>query len=194
MTTLGDHGVLAIEQAISALDPEGRYVRLNSREKLVEYSPEIETGEQINSYEGEEEPCRAFIVAWLCTDGGYLPTNITLEKRYSIGRPKIGAELDILIKHANGDAYALIEVKSPIEYPIDQNKYIQGQLFNIAPHEQGASVLVYATVTCPRVTLPPTSIQRERDSGFEFCLFGRVGQRGLARSFAGCAASGPVAV
>jgi hypothetical protein len=42
-------------------------------------------------------------------------------------------------------------------------------------------------------TLLPTFIQRERDSGFAFCLFGRVGQRGLARSLAGCAASGPVA-
>lgn len=31
------------------------------------------------------------------------------------------------------------------------------------------------------VTLPPTFIQRERDSGVEFCLFGRVGQRGPAR-------------
>jgi len=31
------------------------------------------------------------------------------------------------------------------------------------------------------VTLPPTFIQRERDSEFEFCPFGRVGQRGLAR-------------
>lgn len=43
------------------------------------------------------------------------------------------------------------------------------------------------------LTLPPTFIQRERDSGFEFCLLGRFGQRGLARSFAGCAASVPVA-
>ena len=47
--------------------------------------------------------------------------------------------------------------------------------------------------TLKTVTLAPTFIQRERDSGFEFCLFGRVGQRGLARSFAGCAASCPVA-
>jgi uncharacterized protein (TIRG00374 family) len=43
------------------------------------------------------------------------------------------------------------------------------------------------------LTLPPTFIQCERDSGFDFCPFGRVGQRGLARSFADCAASGPVA-
>lgn len=40
----------------------------------------------------------------------------------------------------------------------------------------------------PSVTLPPTFIQRERDSEFECCPFGRVGQRGLSRSFAGCAA------
>lgn len=44
-----------------------------------------------------------------------------------------------------------------------------------------------------RRRLPPTFIQRERGPGFEVCPFGRVGQRGLARSFAGCAASGPVA-
>lgn len=44
-----------------------------------------------------------------------------------------------------------------------------------------------------QVTLRPTFIQRERDSGFEFCPFGRVGQRGLARSFADCAVSGLVA-
>ena len=52
---------------------------------------------------------------------------------------------------------------------------------------------VWLIADAPEMTLPPTFIQRERDSGFEFCPFGRVGQRGLARSFAGCAASGPVA-
>ncbi|WP_354001998.1 IS5 family transposase, partial [Stagnihabitans tardus] len=43
------------------------------------------------------------------------------------------------------------------------------------------------------LTLPPSSIRLERDSGFQFYPFGRVGQRGLARSFADCAATGPVA-
>lgn len=46
--------------------------------------------------------------------------------------------------------------------------------------------------TVSPVTLPPTFIQRERDSGFEFCPIGRVGQRGLARSLSDCAASGPL--
>lgn len=43
-----------------------------------------------------------------------------------------------------------------------------------------------------RMTLPPIFIQPEQDSSFELCLFGRVGQRELARSFAGCAVSAPV--
>jgi hypothetical protein len=53
--------------------------------------------------------------------------------------------------------------------------------------------LVHGRDLAAVVTLPPTFIQRERDSEFEFCPFGRVVQRGLTRSFADCAASGPVA-
>ena len=37
----------------------------------------------------------------------------------------------------------------------------------------------YITEKGYAVTLPPTFIQRERDSEFEFCPIGRVGQRGL---------------
>ena len=44
-----------------------------------------------------------------------------------------------------------------------------------------------------RMTLPPTFIRFERGSEPEFCRFRRVGQRGLARSFADRAASDPVA-
>lgn len=43
------------------------------------------------------------------------------------------------------------------------------------------------------LTLPPSSIQLERDSGFQFCPDGRVVQRGPARSWSWCAASDPVA-
>ncbi|MBK4214709.1 hypothetical protein JJJ17_02090 [Paracoccus caeni] len=32
------------------------------------------------------------------------------------------------------------------------------------------------------LTLPPTFIQRERDSGFEFCQFWRVGQQSQSKS------------
>lgn len=40
--------------------------------------------------------------------------------------------------------------------------------------------------------VPPIILQREREAGIEFCLFGLVGQWWLARSFAVCATSGPL--
>jgi type I restriction enzyme M protein len=146
VNALGQHGVGVLAQHIEQLDPEGKYVKLDVANNIVEYSADIESGEHISSFEGEEEPCRAYIVAWLCTIGGYLPGNLALERRYSIGRPKTGAELDILVLRPDGTAFSLIEVKSPVEYDIDQDKYIEGQLFNIAPLEAGSSVLSYATV------------------------------------------------
>lgn len=44
-----------------------------------------------------------------------------------------------------------------------------------------------------RQLFPIMFIQRERDSVLQFCPFGRVVQRGLARSFSDCVASGRVA-
>ena len=43
------------------------------------------------------------------------------------------------------------------------------------------------------LTLPPSSIQPERDSGVQFCQVGRIVQRGLTWSWSWCAASDPVA-
>ena len=135
-----------IQSEIERLDPEGRYVQLDADSHAVRYSTDIIQHREIHSYEGEEEPARAFLVAWLCTEGGYLPANIELEKEYSIGRPKVGGRLDILLKHPTGTPYALIEVKGPEEFESEQDKYIEGQLFNIAPLELGCSVLCFTTV------------------------------------------------
>src|ERR1700730_10864089 len=146
MEPLGFDGGNKVAAKIAKLDPEGRYVRLNLVTHSVEYSREFEFGEEISDFTGEEEICRAFIVCWLCTIGGYLPNCIALESRYSIGRPKTGAELDILLRRVDGLAYALIEVKAPLDYTVDQDSFIKGQLFNIAPHEEGTSVLSFATV------------------------------------------------
>ena len=44
------------------------------------------------------------------------------------------------------------------------------------------------------ITLPPSYIQLERDSGFQFCPVGRAVQRGLARRWSTRATSEPVAV
>jgi type I restriction enzyme M protein len=136
-----------ISEAIRTLDPKEEFVKLDVDAQTIQYSPAFVQHETIATYQGEEEVARAYIVSWLCTVGGYLPANIELEKRYSIGRPKEGAELDILVKRPTGESFALIEVKAPDEFYVEQDKYIEGQLFNIAPHEPECKVLSFATVT-----------------------------------------------
>jgi type I restriction enzyme M protein len=150
---LGPDGRARIADEIRRLDPAGRYVRLDVDAHTVEYSSDIIQHEDITWTAGDEEPVRAYIVCWLCTKAGYLPANLELEKPYSIGRPKRGAQLDILITRPDGTPYALIEVKSPDEWGIDANKFIEGQLFNIAPHEAGATVLSFATVEVQKTKL-----------------------------------------
>jgi len=146
LASLGADGLAKLSAALLTLDPEGRFVSLDVEGGTVRYALEIIQHSEVSSSIGEEEPCRAYLVAWLCTEGGYLPANIELEKAYSIGRPKRGARLDILLKHPDGTTYSLIEVKSPAEYAVDADRFIEGQLFNIAPLEPGRRVLAYATV------------------------------------------------
>jgi type I restriction enzyme M protein len=154
MATLGAKGLDRLAQEIARLDPEQRYVALDVRTRSVEYSDEIRQHQTIVWTDGEEEAVRAYLVCWLCTEGGYLPINLELEKRYSIGRPKTGAQLDILVNHPDGSPYALIEAKSPETWGIEPDLYIEGQLFNIAPHEPGAAVLSFATVEVAQAVAP----------------------------------------
>jgi type I restriction enzyme M protein len=153
---LGADGHARIAKEIARLDPKGRYVRLDLDAHSVEYSADIVQHKAIVWTKGDEELVRAYIVCWLCTKAGYLPPNLELEKAYSIGRPKRGkpgAKLDILINRPDGTPYALVELKSPDEWEVDANKFIEGQLFNIAPHEPGASILAYATLEIRKTKL-----------------------------------------
>lgn len=143
---LGQAGLEVIQQEVLRLDPNGSFVSLDVDAKRVRYAAEIVQHELIGSYEGEEEPVRAYIVAWLCTEGGYLPTSLELEKRYSIGRGQsAGAELDILVNHPDGTPFALIETKAPEVYDAELEKYLKGQLFALAPHEAGSQYIAFAT-------------------------------------------------
>ncbi len=151
---MGPDGLARLREAILELDPEGRHVQLDVSTGTVRYGDEIILHSAISTYVGEEEPARAYLVAWLCTKGGYLPANIELEKAYSIGRPKLGARLDILVNYPDGTPYALIEVKSPVEFGVDPDRFIEGQLFNIAPHEKGSRVLAYTTVRVSETASP----------------------------------------
>lgn len=137
---------LAVQHAVQALDPEGRFVDLDVENQTVHYSDEIIKHEEIFAFEGDEEIARAYQVAWLLTEGGYLPANVELEKRYSVGRPKAGAEGDILLTRPDGLPYAVIEVKAPGDYDASDDTFIKGQLFDVSLHEPESEVLCYTTI------------------------------------------------
>ena len=105
--------------------------------KKVQYSNKI-TGWKINKFSGDEEVCRAFLVAKLVNELGYKLENIEFEKQYDIGRPKVNKpRIDIIVRNNSGDAFLYIEVKSPQEYEKNKDEVIEKQLFNLASQEKG---------------------------------------------------------
>ena len=144
MPALGTAGLDVLATAVESLDPEHEYVHLDVKSRHVWYCPDITTHEALGAYSGEEEPTRAYLVAWLIRVGGYAATSIELEKRYPSGRGQV--ELDIRVADSSGRAYALIEVKSPDSFGGVNDPYINGQLYAPAAREPGTHVLSLATV------------------------------------------------
>jgi len=138
------------KQEIEELDPDSEIVEVDIENSRIDYSDDIDRDRSIK-YESEEF-CRAYLVAWLCSEGGYQPENLYLEKQYSIGRPDgSSAFADILIQRVDGEngsrtPFMLIEVKTPGEYDEDSDDTIRGQLFNISRQAPSTSVLSLATV------------------------------------------------
>lgn len=146
MPGLNTTGREALAAAVRALDPDGQYVvDLDLDRGKVKYADAIKTHEVIEYFAGDEEIVRAYTIAWLCTEGGYSPVNLELEKVYRFGR-RGSCQLDILVKHPDDTPFALIELKSPDEFHGLQAPEINGQLFGPAPHEHGAEQLILATV------------------------------------------------
>ena len=147
MGTLTEEQLATIARATRDLDPEQEYVALDVEARHVEYKHPIRAHEAVGDYVGDEEAVRAFLVAWLCTLGGYPSECIDLEKRYLYGRDG-HAELDIRVSDA-GDvekAFALIEVKAPHDFKGATDSRIEGQLFAIAGHEPDCQLLALATI------------------------------------------------
>ncbi|WP_139638147.1 HsdM family class I SAM-dependent methyltransferase [Nonomuraea phyllanthi] len=96
---------------------------------------------------GDEEPVRAYFVAWLCTRGSYPPEAIELERRYDFGRES-HLELDIRISRPGhpDSAYALIEMKPPSGFGDEADGRINGQLFAPGGQEPETRILSLATV------------------------------------------------
>lgn len=105
--------------------------------KKVKYSDRI-TGWKINTFKGDEEVTRAYLLAKLTNELGYKLENIEIEREYDIGRPKVNKPRnDVLVKYDNSeDIFLYIEVKSPDQYNPDDDT-IEKQLFNLASQEIG---------------------------------------------------------
>lgn len=144
MRALGAKGQQAVAAAIAELDPDGDYVELDLDSHTVRYGDEIVVHEAVGAFTGEEEIARAFLVAWLIQVAGYPANCIELEKRYPSGRSAL--ELDIRVADEGGEAYALIEVKSPDAFGGTDDSLINGQLFAPAARENGVRTLCLATV------------------------------------------------
>ena len=136
----------SLNAAILALDPEQQYVEIDIDRRVVRYCDEIIQHEAISSYVGDEEPVRAYYIAWLCTEGGYAPAAIELEKRYAFGRAS-HSELDIRVRRedANDEAFALIELKAPSDWIGVEDSRIEGQLFAMAGSDVRTEVLALGT-------------------------------------------------
>lgn len=132
---------------IRELDPKEEFVAIDLDHEEIKYHSDIEYGRS-PKFE-DEEFCRAYLVAWLCTKAGYLPENLYLERQYTIGRPGgTSAWGDILVRRDSDipQPYMVIEVKTPSDYDEDKEETIKGQLFDVALQEPGVSVLAYASV------------------------------------------------
>ena len=93
--------------------------------KKVKYSEKIK-GWKIDKFRGDEEIVRAYILAKLVNELGYLPENIELEKEYDIGRPKVNKpRIDIIVRDDKGNAFLYIELKSPQDYEKDKDEIIE---------------------------------------------------------------------
>lgn len=105
--------------------------------KKVKYSDKI-TGWKINTFKGDEEVTRAYLLAKLTNELGYKLENIEIEREYDIGRPKVNKPRnDVLVKYDNSeDIFLYIEVKNPDQYNPDDDT-IEKQLFNLASQEIG---------------------------------------------------------
>jgi type I restriction enzyme M protein len=147
MSPLSQTALERIQRAIIDLDPSGEFVALDVATRQVHYGADIVQHEVIRDYVGDEEPVRAYFVAWLCTAGGYPANAVELERRYSFGRGS-HVELDIRIGRDGdpGTAYALVEMKAPSDWLDEQDPRIEGQLFAPAGQEPDCSLLSLATV------------------------------------------------
>ena len=177
LSHLSDAGVRALAEAIAAVDPDGEFVKLDAEARQVWYSPRIKQHEVIRDYVGEEEPVRAYLIAWLCTTGVYPPEALELERSYEYGRSG-QAQLDVRISEPDSPdrAFALIEVKAPGMWGGPEDPQIRGQLFALTAADPDTKVLSLVTVQVGSETPTLTTVTIDYTSGLTYNRWVREGR------------------
>jgi type I restriction enzyme M protein len=125
-----------IEQIVNSA--KNKVVSLNVEKATISYTDKINKYEAPKVITGDEEISRAYLVNRLINELDYKPENIEIEKPYeiSLGRKTKThrGENDLILRDNKGDAFYVIEVKSPKEYESGK-KTIIGQLFGIGREE-----------------------------------------------------------
>ena len=120
-------------------------VQYNLEEGEIAYSNEIKKHE--NAFKiTDEELVRAFLIHRLVYELDYNPRFLEMEKRFTTGKASDNkGENDVLLYDIHGNTHFFIEAKSPSKWDNDQ-KYIEGQLFNLAKLQTNVKYLVFYTV------------------------------------------------
>ena len=93
----------------------------------------IKQGRVIEEITGDEEMSRAFLITRLVNELGYSPERIEIEHEYTAGRPHTNtSRIDLVVRDARGDAFMFVEIKSPDQYNIEQDKTIEEQLYKVS--------------------------------------------------------------
>jgi type I restriction enzyme M protein len=120
-------------------------VQFHVEEGEVVYSNEIQKHE--NAFKMTDEECvRAFLIHRLVYELDYNPRFLEMEKRFTTGRESLNkGENDVLLYDSNKNTHFFIEAKAPNKWDDDQ-KYIEGQLFNLAKLQTNVKYLVWYSV------------------------------------------------
>jgi type I restriction enzyme M protein len=120
-------------------------VQFHFEEGEISYSNEIRKHE--NAFKStDEEYVRAFLIHRLVYELDYSPRFLEMEKRFTTGRQSENkGENDVLLYDVQGNTHFFIEAKSPSKWDEDQ-KYIEGQLFNLAKLQTQVKYLVWYSI------------------------------------------------
>ena len=96
--------------------PKKVVAKMDLGKNKIEYQGILQ-GQVIKEIKGDEEMSRSFILTRLVNELGYAPDRIEIEHEYTAGRPHTNTiRIDIVVRDVKGNAFILIECKTPDAY------------------------------------------------------------------------------